>query len=96
MIAFWKKVSSDIHTNNFKIWDVSVTEVEKPFAPTNSIINKMQSASEHRPELAEIIFKCSITDVSQSLASASDTAYHGKKFDIMNRLPPCFFTVFAK
>ena len=56
----------------------------------------MQSASEHRPELAEIIFKCAIIDVSQSLASASDTAYHGKKFDIMNRLPPCFFTVFAK
>ena len=51
----------------------------------------MQSASEHSPELAEIIFKCAIIYVSQSLASASDTAYHGEKFDIMNRLPTCFF-----
>ena len=86
-----KSISADIHTNKFKIWNVSITDVEKPFAPTNSIISKMQSTSEHSPELAEIIFKCAIIYVSQSLASASDTAYHGEKFDIMNRLPTCFF-----
>ena len=77
-----------IHTNKFKIWDFNVTDVEKPFAATNSIINKMRSASEHRPELSEIIFKYEIVDVAQSLVSTSDTAYHGKKSDIMKRIPP--------
>ena len=61
-----KPTSADIHTNKFKIWDFSVTDVDKPFAPTNSIVNKMQSASENRPELAEIIFKYEIVDVAQS------------------------------
>ena len=90
MIALYleKKPHIDIHTNKFKIWDFSVTDVEKPFALTNSTINKMRSASEHRPELAEIIFKYEIVDVAQSLTSTSDTAYHGKKSDIMKRLPP--------
>ena len=88
-LIFGKKpTSADIHTNKFKIWDFSVTDVDKPFAPTNSIINKMQSASENRPELAEIIFKYEIVDVAQSLASTSDTAYHGKKSDILKRLLP--------
>ena len=48
----------------------------------------MRSAIEHRPELAEIIFKYEIVDVAQSLASTSDTAYHDNKSDIMKRLPP--------
>ena len=48
----------------------------------------MRSASEHRPELAEIIFKYEIVDVAQSLVITSDTAYQGKKSDIMKRLPP--------
>ena len=88
-LIFGKKpTSADIHTNKFKIWDFSVTDDDKPFAPTNSIINKMQSASENRPELAEIIFKYEIVDVAQSLASTSDTAYHGKKSDILKRLLP--------
>ena len=66
-LIFGKKpTSADIHTNKFKIWDFSVTDVDKPFAPTNSIVNKMQSASENRPELAEIIFKYEIVDVAQS------------------------------
>ena len=48
----------------------------------------MRSAIEHRPELAEIIFKYEIVDVAQSSASTSDTAYHDNKSDIMKRLPP--------
>ena len=48
----------------------------------------MRSASEHRPELAEIIFKYEIVNVAQSLVITSDTAYQGKKSDIMKRLPP--------
>ena len=87
-LIFEKEPQIDIRTNKFKIWDFSVTDVEKPFALTNSTINKMRSASEHRPELAEIIFKYEIVDVAQSLTSTSDTAYHGKKSDIMKRLPP--------
>ena len=79
-------ISADIHTNKFKIWNFSVTDFEKPFAPTNSIINKMRSAIEHRPELAEIIFKYEIVEVAQSLASTSDIAYHGKKSDLRKRL----------
>ena len=47
----------------------------------------MQSTSEHRPELAEIIFKYEIVNAAQSLASTSNTAYHGKKSNIMKRLP---------
>ena len=48
-LIFGKKtISADIRTNKFKIWDFSVTDVEKPFAPTNNIINKMRPASEHR------------------------------------------------
>ena len=67
-----KSISADTHTNKYKIWDFSVTKVEKPFAPTNIRINKMGSTSEHRPELAEIIFKYEIVDIAQSLASTSD------------------------
>ena len=59
-----KRISADIHTNKFKIWDFSVTDVEKPFAPTNSIISKMRCASEPRPELVEIIFKYEIVDIA--------------------------------
>ena len=41
-LIFGKKpISADIQTNKFKIWDFSVTDVEKPFAPTDSIINKI-------------------------------------------------------
>ena len=88
-LIFGKKhISGESHTNKFKIWDFSVTDVEKSFAPTNSIINKMRSVSEHRPEFAEIIYKYEIVDVAQSLASTSDTTYHGKISDIMKRLPP--------
>ena len=83
-----KPISADIHTSKFKIWDFSVTDVKKPFALTNSIINKIRCAIEHGPELAEIIFKYEIVGVAQSLASTSDTAYHGKKFDIIKRPPP--------
>ena len=85
-LIFGKKpISADIQTNKFKIWDFSVTDVEKPFAPTDSIINKIWSASEHR---TEIIVKYEIVDVAQSLDSTSDTAYHGKKSNIMKHLPP--------
>ena len=87
-LIFEKLTSADIHTDNFKVWDFSVTDVEKNFAATNSIINKMRSASEHRLELAEIIFKYEIVDVAQSLASTSGTAYHGQNSYIMKRLPP--------
>ena len=44
---FGKKPQIDICTNKFKIWDFSVTDVEKPFALTNSMIIKMRSTSEH-------------------------------------------------
>ena len=88
-LTFGKKtISADIRTNKFKIWDFSVTDVEKPFASTNNIINKMRPASEHRRQHAEIMFTYEIVDVAQSLASTSDTAYHGKKSDIMKCLPP--------
>ena len=41
-LIFGKKpISADIQTNKFKIWDFSVTDVEKPFAPTDSMINKI-------------------------------------------------------
>ena len=86
-LIFGKKpISADTHTNKFKIWDFRVTGVEKLFAATNSGIKKMGSASEHRLELAEIIFKYEIVDIAQSLAITSDTAYHGKKSDKMKHL----------
>ena len=68
----FRKNSAAIHTNKFNIWDFDVTDVEKPFALANSIVNKTRSAIEHRPELAEIIFKYEIVDVVQNLASTSD------------------------
>ena len=73
------------------MWDFSETDNEKPFAPTNSTINKMRSACEHRPELAENVFRYEILDVAPSLAKTSITAYHGKKSDITKRLSPFSF-----
>ena len=70
-IIFGKK-SAALHTNKFNIWDFDVTDVEKPFALANNIINKTRSAIEHRLELAEIIFKYEIVDVVQNLARSSD------------------------
>ena len=87
-LIFEKLISTDIHIDDFKVWGFSVTDLEKNFAATNSIINKMRSASEHRLELAEIIFKYESVDVAQSFGSTSGTAYHGQNSDIMKRLPP--------
>ena len=86
-----KPISETIHKNNFKIWDFNETDNEKSFAPTNSTINKMRSACEHRPELAENVFRYEILDVAHSLAKTSITAYHGKKSDITKRLSPFSF-----
>ena len=55
----------------------------------------MRSASEHRPELAEIIFKYEIIVVVQGLASTSYTAYSGRKPSITKRLPPFSLTYLA-
>ena len=94
-LIFGKKpISADIHKNELKISDFSVTDVEKPFAPTNSIINIMRSASEHKPKLAKTLFKYEIVEVAQSLASASDTAYHGKKSDTMKHLPHFLYRIY--
>ena len=46
---------------------------------------------EHRPELAENVFRDEILDVAHSLAKTSITAYHGQKSDITKRLSPFSF-----
>ena len=85
-----KHISETIHNNNFKVWDLSEEETAKPFRPTNTTINKMRSACEHRSDLAETVFKYEILDVPQSLAKTSLTQYKGKKSDITNRFSSSF------
>ena len=80
-----KPISATIYKNKFKIWELSKID-DKPFLPSSSVINKMRSACEHRPELADTIFKFEILGIPQSLASDSISMYHGKKSDITKRL----------
>ena len=80
-----KPISATIHKNKFKIWELSKID-DKPFLPSSSVINKMRSACEYRPELADTIFKFEILGIPQSLASDSISMYHSKKSDIPKRL----------
>ena len=84
----YQKVSicATIPKNKINIWNITQPDAEKPYVPSNSVINKMRSACEHRPDLAQKVFEHEIFDVPQSLSTNSVSMYHGAKSDITKRL----------
>ena len=53
--------------------------------PSKSILNKMKSACEHRPDMALELFTNEVMNIPQSLTPDGVSLYHGTKSDISKR-----------
>ena len=75
-----------ISKNNIDLWNVTNKSTGKQSVRT-SVFNKMRSACDQRPDLANEIFNYEIYgSVPQSLCTGLDDMHHGTKADITKRL----------
>ena len=79
-------ICETIQSNMYDLWNESSSKKEKVLhTPSKSILNKMKSACEHRPDMALELFKNEIMDIPQSLTPDGVSLYHGNKSDISKR-----------
>ena len=79
-------VCETIECNMYDLWNESPSKKEKvQHTPSKSILNKMKSACEHRPDMALELFENEIMNIPQSLTPDGVSLYHGTKADIAKR-----------
>ena len=79
-------ICETIPRNNISLWTVEKLDKDHPFLPTPSVLSKMRSACDHRPEQSKEVFNHEIYGVAQSLSTDLKSMYLGNKGDICKRL----------
>ena len=75
-----------ITSNDYDLWSESTSKKDKiAYMPSESILNKMKSACEYRPDMALELFDGQVMNIPHSLTPDGVSLYHGTKSDISKR-----------